>query len=964
MPRLNTRYDVPPDLTIGTRLNARVPENDQRRQRTEVEAILNRLRHQPGVVLADEVGMGKTFVALGVAYAVASRSPQGPVIVMVPPNLIDKWVQDLRTFCELYLEGRTAIQVGAGVTKAPKSPDAVRFGVARDGVALMKLLDPSRRRAHIVFLGQGALARAQTDSFIRLALIAEALRTHGRGGAKRLIKVKKQIHRYLGELLREVGEERRHGDGTDLWRRLLAMDPEHWRETYNRSAQRRLAVDPVPKRVARAIRRIDLKLLAKELEKMPVRARGGKERVSERVTVARRELRRVEGSLWRSLLASTSWRSPLLVMDEAHHLKNPKTSLARQFRSPETPDRMRTGDGAMARAFDRMLFLTATPFQLGHHELVSVLRRFGDVRWDGDSLGELRVFMDKLGELSRQLDDSQRAAIAFQKAWSRLDPSECAGGVDAWWARSLASPPDGLAPRVRAVMDAFATAKCTRTTAERSLQPWVMRHNKGTYWDKTKVSRRNRLDGGAIAGEGIRGGLPIGQEQMLPFFLAARSAVNAESDVLGAALASSYEAFRFTRRHRRSGLELTDLDEASQSAAGPLDLAHARWYLAEFDRALADARGATHPKIAATVRRSVDLWEAGEKVLVFAFYLKTCRALRLHISEEIKRRLDARIASTLPGNGAGTTPGAIDRMLDSVHNRFFDEATAPGRRALDQVLAGIVGDHSAALDHVGLSDDDRAHVIAIMRRFLRAPTTLVRSFPLDRIDSLPPDKLVTIMLDQGDASGTSWRQKFHTFLEFLADRCSSDERRLYLEAASRTQTGGIRVEYQDDIETEEGLDDDESAEAKKAVANVQVATGKTKREARSRLMRAFNTPFFPDILVCSEVMSEGVDLQRFCRHVIHHDLAWNPSTIEQRTGRVDRLGCKAEGCQSIVVYVPYLAGTADERQYKVMSHREQWFRVVMGQDEVAKLIGSDSTEMLALPTAVADQLSYRLSLTR
>lgn len=958
MPGLNTRFDVPPELTIGTRLNARVPENDQRRQRSEVEAILNRLRHQPGVVLADEVGMGKTFVALGVAYAVASRSPQGPVIVMVPPNLIDKWVQDLRTFCDLYLEGKTAIQVGAEATKAPKSPDALRFGVARDGVALMKLLDdPSRRRAHIVFLGQGALARAQTDSFIRLALIAEALRTHGRGGAKRLINVKKHIHRYLGELLWALGEERRHGDGTDLWRRLLAMDPEHWRETL------RLADHPVPKMVARAIRRIDLKPLATALEQMPVRARGGKERVSERVTVARHALREVERSLWRSLLASTSWRSPLLVMDEAHHLKNPNTSLARQFQSLETTVGERTGDGAMARAFDRMLFLTATPFQLGHHELVNVLRRFGDVRWDGDSLGELKVFIDNLGELRGQLDDSQCAAIAFQKAWSRLDPPECAGGVDAWWARSLASPPDELAPRVRAVMDALATAKRTRTIAERTLQPWVMRHNKGTYWDKTKVARRNRLDGGAIAGEGIRGGLPIGREQMLPFFLAARSAVDAESDVLGAALASSYESFRFTRRHRRSGLELTDLDEASQSDAGPLDLAHARWYLAEFDRALADVRGATHPKIAATVRRAVDLWEAGEKVLVFAFYLKTCRALRFHISEEIRLRLDARIASTLPGNGAGTSRRTIDRMLDSVHNRFFDEASAPGRRALDQVLAGVVGDHSAALDRVGMSADDRANLVAIMRRFLRAPTTLVRSFPLDRIDSLAPDELVTIMLDHGDASGTSWRQKFHTFLEFLTDRCSSDERRLYLEAASRTQTGHIRVENQDD-ETEEGLDDDESAEAKTAVANVQVATGKTKREARSRLMRAFNTPFFPDILVCSEVMSEGVDLQRFCRHVIHHDLAWNPSTIEQRTGRVDRLGCKAEGSQSIVVYVPYLAGTADERQYKVMSHREQWFRVVMGQDEVAKLIGSDSTEMLALPKGVVDQLSYRLSLTR
>jgi len=109
-------------------------------------------------------------------------------------------------------------------------------------------------------------------------------------------------------------------------------------------------------------------------------------------------------------------------------------------------------------------------------------------------------------------------------------------------------------------------------------------------------------------------------------------------------------------------------------------------------------------------------------------------------------------------------------------------------------------------------------------------------------------------------------------------------------------------------------------------------------------------------------MGEGVDLQRACRHVIHHDLAWNPSTIEQRTGRIDRLGCKAEGRQPIVVYLPYLDGTADERQYQVMSHREQWFRVVMGQEEVARLITPDSTTAIRLPDAISNALSFKLGI--
>jgi hypothetical protein len=107
-----------------------------------------------------------------------------------------------------------------------------------------------------------------------------------------------------------------------------------------------------------------------------------------------------------------------------------------------------------------------------------------------------------------------------------------------------------------------------------------------------------------------------------------------------------------------------------------------------------------------------------------------------------------------------------------------------------------------------------------------------------------------------------------------------------------------------------------------------------------------------------------VDLQRFCRHVIHHDLAWNPSNIEQRTGRIDRLGCKAEGRESIVVYLPYLAGTADERQYRVMSDRERWFRVVMGQDAVARLITAESESAIQLPDAISSGLSFSLGVDR
>ena len=47
-----------------------------------------------------------------------------------------------------------------------------------------------------------------------------------------------------------------------------------------------------------------------------------------------------------------------------------------------------------------------------------------------------------------------------------------------------------------------------------------------------------------------------------------------------------------------------------------------------------------------------------------------------------------------------------------------------------------------------------------------------------------------------------------------------------------------------------------------------------------------------------------------------------------------------------------------------MSDRERWFRVVMGQDEVARLITPDLISTIPLPEAVSQELSCELDLTR
>lgn len=935
----NNPYTVPPELVLGQRINDRVPVTDQMRQREETKEILSRLRRQPGVILADEVGMGKTFVALAVAYSTALGNLRGPVVVMVPPNLIDKWEQDLATFCELYLENRRPVSCEKATSGELHSPDSVRYGTARHSVDLMRLLDdPPRRRCHLILLAQGAMSRSQTDKWVRLALIAEALRRHGRGGARQLIKVKKQIHRFLAELLKAIGEERAYHWGDELWKSLLKTDPSEWKRIYNsevRNEKRQLDDDPVPKSVARALKlkRIDLSPLAEALKQIPLRATGGPERVSKRLDEVRKALKEVEEVLWKDLLAQARWRSPLLVMDEAHHLKNAGTSLARQLQSPDLERDLRTGDGAMAGVFDRMLFLTATPFQLGHHELVRVLERFSDVRWDSTQFGEREKFLERLQALGSNLDDSQRAAIALQRRWSRLRLEDCKDEeVETWWVRLCNSSPDELPSLQRSVVEGFETSRIRRNTAEESLRQWIVRHNKGAYWSGTGIKRRRRIQGAGVAGHNGETGLPVPSDQMLPFFLAARSAVNPGKDLLGEALCSSYEAFRNTREQR--AFECDEQDDEPDSA----DLTLSAWYLREFDTALKQCTGSIHPKIGATVQKAVDLWEAGEKVLVFAFYRQTCGALRIHIRKEIEKRT-AVLARWRLEKAEGTTPETdVTQVLNRIRVRYFDDREAPGRRELDRSLRSIVDRRRKDLFASGVQPQDLDRMIGVMRRFLRVPTTIVRCFPIAEQETLEPEIAVKRMLDNEDASSVPWRSKFENFVDFLTDYCSAKERNDYLDATAAIRTAGI--------------------------ANVQMATGITNRDTRSRLMRAFNTPFFPEIFICSQVMGEGVDLQRYCRHVIHHDLAWNPSSIEQRTGRIDRLGCKAEGQEPVTVYLPYLAGAADDRQFKVMTEREQWFRVVMGQDQVARLITPDSEETIPLPRSIADELNFSLGLDR
>jgi superfamily II DNA or RNA helicase len=125
-------------------------------------------------------------------------------------------------------------------------------------------------------------------------------------------------------------------------------------------------------------------------------------------------------------------------------------------------------------------------------------------------------------------------------------------------------------------------------------------------------------------------------------------------------------------------------------------------------------------------------------------------------------------------------------------------------------------------------------------------------------------------------------------------------------------------------------------------AGVETATihgGMTQQSDRDAEIERFARPDGPRVLLSSEVGSEGINLQ-FARVIINYDLPWNPMRVEQRIGRIDRVGQLA----AILHVVHFkVRGTIEERLYDRLHTKLEIFRNSLGDleavigDEVAKL---------------------------
>lgn len=240
----------------------------------------------------------------------------------------------------------------------------------------------------------------------------------------------------------------------------------------------------------------------------------------------------------------------------------------------------------------------------------------------------------------------------------------------------------------------------------------------------------------------------------------------------------------------------------------------------------------------------------------------------------------------------------MHRLLDRYTARVCREARARGDDRAR--LAAIILKKRALSSAASLAVSARRR-LALLASF---PMTVERQLPLPLGDEDPLED------DEPDAAlaapGLSDTGRERRWLKAIVEAAVSGSRResktwFLLRLLSRMrQPAIVFTEYRDTLER---LRDVLTA----AGHDVAVLHGGMSPAERSEVQHAFNAirlkpdttnekvRLKPDatdttVLLATDAASEGLNLHQRCRAVVHYELPWSPARLEQRTGRVDRIG--------------------------------------------------------------------------
>lgn len=960
-------------LTLGRDAEIEgIPAEDVMRQEDTVLRALEILDHSPGVLLADEVGMGKTFEAIGVIASVRRQNRKARILVITPgPDLNKQWIGAMNRFRE-------------------RGFYAFRKGEYSEVTHLTQLPSAARREGHILFAPIGIFVnvRAVEEQHFLLNAFFRWRRLHD--DTRRAV-----CKAYFGTV-RGVADVTRMKPYMDVsgYAGLLPL----LEDAFRRPARRR---EFTPE---------EFEGLDNIYEDSGAEGFGNKKRV-------RRALARARFKLLNGMLPNFS----LLVVDEAHKLKNPWSV------------RSQAVANILFGKYRKTVFLTATPFQLGVSELEQVFTTFSYASITNEERRRLRNEVD---ELFARIGEYQTAYDELQSAWQFLDAEKVGEFVEWYAANPGldAEPPSkevaALAEVVRRLL------KLKRGEIEPGFRRWMIRsvkEQKNTYrrhlasrlspgrgsflpfmlYERLifEVFRKRRTtykaaveinltssfeaatkgalldDGGVSEDHDIEAYRALLRDVLKP---AGRGGVKDHPKVervvseACAAMLRGEKMLIFCERNETVHAIKRRCDRVWEShilrlwqkvfpGRGAADIWHQQrnyqkyftttaspYYLMlreNYARAFAgddlisEAGVASINGLANEILRGVRVGGSSAERVNYKIARRCIEQAALRLASERRPSM----FDELPGHAADAARNILQEefiyaglaLTADEEEGDYEEPRAnthPRWQISEHLAESILAPCREGVWHrlrgelAQLPAHDRVRFVEAVRAFLTRKEVEFLPLLLARAAGAESEHTaVRAALEEWWAEPDNlWRERVRSLLTYCAGRNESQRDKI-LESGLRA---GVPV--RDTLAA----------------------------EFREDLKEGFNTPFYPMVLICNRPMQEGVDLHRECRSLVHHDLSWNPAQLEQRVGRLDRIGSRVRRDREtdpramLYIHYPLVDRTIDVRQYRTVREREKWLDFLLGRPPEFSAYSLDGESVRPLPEGLADSLAIRLEPTR
>ena len=294
------------------------------------------------------------------------------------------------------------------------------------------------------------------------------------------------------------------------------------------------------------------------------------------------------------------------------------------------------------------------------------------------------------------------------------------------------------------------------------------------------------------------------------------------------------------------------------------------------------------------------------------------------LERDLYEAVEDYIASTY--NQASAADRSAVGFVMTIYRRRLASSFRALRTTLEKHLRAIREDDRAAL--VGLDEDapddetadevpDAEEIAEIERRALAAEERADIERLLDRIRACPPDSKLSALRSTLAALREAGHEQVMVFTQYTdtMDFLRDELRRNGGGGGGGSGSGGGGGGGGPRLMCFSGRG-----------GEIPVASGGWRGIGRDDAKRRFRLGE-ADLLLCTDAAAEGLNFQ-FCGALVNYDMPWNPMRVEQRIGRIDRLGQRYPVIR--VVNLHY-EGTVETDVYRALRSRIGLFEAVVGR---------------------------------